>query len=40
MFKYLRGDLLIFTKRGLIRIDNLNNNDLILAISKDGNYYY
>lgn len=40
MFKYLRGDLLIFTNRGLIRIDNINKNDLILTLDNNGNYYY
>jgi len=40
MFKYIRGDLLIFTNRGLKRMDNITKEDLILAITKDGKYYY
>jgi hypothetical protein len=40
MFKYFKGDLLIFTKRGLIRVDNIKNTDLILALNKDGVLYY
>lgn len=40
MSKYLRGDLLVFSNRGLIRLDNLVKNDKILALDKDNNYYY
>jgi hypothetical protein len=40
MSKLLRGDLLIFTNRGLIRLDTINKDDKILAIDKDNNYYY
>jgi hypothetical protein len=40
MSKYLRGDLLVFSNRGLIRLDNLKKEDKILALDKDNNYYY
>ena len=40
MSKYLRGDLLVFSNRGLIRLDNLEKEDKILALDKDNNYYY
>ena len=40
MSKYLRGDLLVFSNRGLIRLDNLAKEDKILALDKDNNYYY
>jgi hypothetical protein len=40
MNKYLRGDLLVFSNRGLIRLDNLVKDDKILALDKDNNYYY
>jgi len=41
MSKYLKGDLLVFTNKGLIRIDNLDkNNHLILSLNKEGKYYY
>ena len=40
MFKYFKGDLLIFTNRGLIRIDNVKKTDLILTLNKDGDLYY
>lgn len=40
MFKYLKGDLLIFTNRGLIRIDNIKKTDLILALNSEGFLYY
>ena len=40
MSKYLRGDLLVFSNRGLIRLDNLEKKDKILALDKDNNYYY
>ena len=40
MSKYLRGDLLVFSNRGLIRLDNLVKEDKILALDKDNNYYY
>jgi len=40
MFKYFKGDLLIFTNRGLVRIDNIKKTDLILAVNKNGSFYY
>jgi len=40
MFKYFKGDLLIFTKRGLIRMDNIKKTDLILALNNEGFLYY
>jgi hypothetical protein len=40
MFKYFKGDLLIFTNRGLIRVDNIKKTDLILALNKEGFLYY
>lgn len=40
MSKYLKGDLLVFSNRGLIRLDNLAKEDKILALDKDNNYYY
>lgn len=40
MSKYLRGDLLVFSNRGLIRLDNLAKEDKILTLDKDNNYYY
>jgi len=40
MSKLLRGDLLFFTNRGLIRLDTINKDDKILAIDKENNYYY
>ena len=41
MSKFLKGDLLIFTNKGLVRIDNLNRDEhLVLAINNEGYYYY
>lgn len=40
MFKYLKGDILIFTERGLIRTDNINKEDKILVIDNNNNYSY
>jgi len=40
MFKYLKGDILIFTERGLIRTDNINKEDKILVIDDNNNYSY
>ncbi len=30
MSKYLKGDLLIFTNKGLVRIDNLNKEEYLI----------
>lgn len=40
MSKFIRGDLLIFTKRGLVRMDMIMKEDLIMTVDKDGNYHY
>jgi|688.fasta_scaffold01811_18 hypothetical protein len=41
MSKFLKGELLIFTNKGLVRIDNLNKEThLILALKEDGSYYF
>ena len=40
MSKFLRGDLMIFTKRGLMRIDMINKDDLILTLDDENNYHY
>jgi len=40
MSKYLKGELLVFTNRGLIRIDNIKKEDMILTINKENNYEY
>lgn len=40
MFKYLKGDISIFTQRGLIRIDNIKTDDKILVIDDNNNYTY
>lgn len=39
MSKFMRGDLLIFTNRGLIRMDSINENDLILTSTENGYSY-
>jgi len=39
MAKYLRGDILVFTKRGLIRLDNLNKDDCILTYNNNELIY-
>jgi hypothetical protein len=41
MSKLFKGDLLIFTNKGLVRADNLNKEEhLILCIDNKGLYYY
>lgn len=40
MSKLLRGELLVFTDRGLIRLDNIKKDDKIMSIDKDNKYYY
>jgi len=41
MSKLFKGDLLIFTNKGLVRVDNLNKEEhLILCIDNKGSYYY
>ena len=40
MSKFIRGDLLIFTKRGLVRLDMITKDDLIMTVDKDDNYHY
>jgi len=40
MNKLLRGEILVFTDRGLIRLDDIKKEDKILSIDKDNNYYY
>jgi len=40
MNKLLRGELLVFTNRGLIRMDTITKEDMILTIDKDNNYHY
>ena len=41
MSKLFKGDLLIFTNKGLVRVDNLNKEEhLILCIDNKGFYYY
>lgn len=40
MSKFLRGELLVFTNRGLIRLDEINKDDKILSIDNDNKYYY
>ncbi len=40
MNKLLRGELLVFTERGLISLNTITKNDKILSIDKDNNYYY
>jgi hypothetical protein len=41
MSKLFKGDLLIFTNKGLVRVDNLNKEEhLILCIDNKGLYYY
>lgn len=40
MNKLLRGELLVFTNRGLIRMDAITKDDMILTLDKDNNYHY
>jgi hypothetical protein len=40
MSKLLRGEILVFTNRGLIRLDTIRMDDKILSIDNDNNYYY
>jgi hypothetical protein len=40
MNKLLRGDILVFTNNGLMRLDTIKKEDKILAIDNDNNYYY
>ncbi len=40
MSKILRGEILVFTNRGLIRLDTIRMDDKILSIDNDNNYYY
>lgn len=39
MTKYLRGDLLILTNKGIKRVDKLEKTDLIVSISDDKPYF-
>jgi len=39
MNKLLRGDILVFTNNGLMRLDTIKKEDKILAIDNDNNYY-
>jgi len=40
MNKLLKGELLVFTNRGLIRMDAIKKDDMILTLDKDNNYHY
>ena len=40
MNKLLRGEILVFTERGLIRLDDIKKDDKVLSLDKDNNYYY
>lgn len=40
MNKLLRGEILVFTNRGLIRLDAITKEDMILTLDKDNKYSY
>ena len=39
MSKYLRGDLLVLTNKGIKRVDKLEKTDLVVSINDDKPYF-